>query len=403
MKKILLGLGTLGSIAAPVAAVISCGDDSTPKQQQTNNTQVVQAAATADVKWPEGKTELATAAKDSLKQMLNTAYNTANVQDIDDVVAYPDGISTDDIEEDYAIGFSINKNVHIELGAWGYDFGKGGQIFITASKAGQIKFFVKTYSGDDGFKSHYISGSQKQFFIDLLKSRGFAFDHETVSSGAIIANVTPTEATETTESNDFDFTADLAKVRNFISSQKTLIELSTLTGNSYTFEEMGIQGIQLSEGTTATCFALLDPHGHYMLDGRGSITINVTLVHNGQTSIKENVHLAPLALRHDLSVDAAAIDGKTFSTSDIRFNERLFLHRAVAKFYTGTSYNRLTLHLKEELPPLSNGVTVTFEFLEDENKPGFILTEGNKAIMKVVLHYRDHQDDTARIKLTLTS
>ena len=398
MKKILLGLGTLGTIVAPVAAVISCGDDSTP--QQTNNNQAAATVATANINWPEGNTELAPAAKDSLKQMLNTAYNTANVQDIGDVVAYPDGLSTDDIEEDYAIGFSINKNVHIELGAWGYDFGKGGQIFITASKAGQIKFFVKTYSGDDGFKTHYITGSQKQFFIDLLKSRGFTFDHETVSSGAILANVVPTEATEATGSQDFDFTADLSKVGNFLSSQKTLIELSTLTGNSYTFEEMGIQGLQLSEGTTATCFALLDPHGNYMLDARGSITINVTLIHNGQTTTKENVHLAPMQLRHDLSIDAAAMDGKTFTTSDLRFNLRSF-KKPVAKFYVGISYNKLTLHLKEELPPLSNGVTVTFEFMEDENHPGFLLKEGEKAIMKVILHYRDHQDESARIKLIL--
>ena len=377
MKKLLLGLGSIMTVVAPVAAVISCGD-SKAKNADTTKTTIKNGEASLSI---------------VLKDIITRAYPSIHTEDIKDAKILEDGynirIGALTTKMDYAVQYTFNKEMNIEITPFNEEVKDGTKVVFAVRKLGGLTKVVLQNVGSAKQREHTITGSQKNLIIEMLKKQGMTIDltpvaettqteqtqpvaeqHETQVTEVQTPVVTPTQSSTTQEQTSnggtFDFSADAKIFQDHgaaFDTSRTNEELMTLDPNAdLTAEQLDIALPKLSAGVTVTF--RIDGNSPMPVLHKGDEEFIVPMFITFQHVATPQYKAAPF----DFSADAKIFQdhGATFETTKSQA-ELMGLDPEA---------DLQAEQLGITLPVLSTGVTVTFRI--DGNSPMPILHKGDE-------------------------
>lgn len=379
MKKLLLSLGSIVTIAAPIAAVVSCGSDT----KETSNT----------------GSKIDTAQEQMLKEMFHTAFTNINKEDISKVVVYNDGIDMSETSHaDYAIEYTFNKMVGIRAGdGESHLIEKNKTLTFAAFNDGLVKMFIKD---DEEQKEVPMSGAVKDAIVATMKEQGFVFN--TSAPASIETNEhTETQAPAVEEVKEevkaFDFTADLAKITDKVESTQTIQQIMQ-SASSMTIDSLGIHLPTLTDGLFATITPAKNTEqpNAPVINEDGDIKLTITLHKGGEQGAKD-IWVTPLITIEDTTAKLQRL----FATSpkstlvDVQGANAL-LHTK----HDGEMFMASEIGLDEAIKgiKLPKGFTLQFSLdisMRMANMPNLGQRAG-KNFLKVLYHLVDSENNIAQ-------
>ena len=381
MKKLLLGLGSIMTVVAPVAAVISCGDD---KEKNNTNTQTTTKG---------GETAISA----TLKDVITRAYPSIHTEDIKEAKILNGGydikMGTLVTKMDYAVQYTFNKEAAIEITPFNENVKDGTKVIFAVKKSSGLTKVILQETGSVTQKTHTITGSQKNLIIDMLKNQGMTINftpatEQTQPVAEHHETQTPEVQTPTPEVQApaatgvqpparvaYDFTSDIAKFNGltFIST-KTLEQIDALPQMADDADEVVMSGADLgitipsvSEGTT---FELLF-NGSVTVNNENQYEIMVNFTHGEdqahaifklrfarESAPQGQVNTHAATVDYDFSADMAKFEDLTFVST--KTHDEINALPQMGDNPIDENMNAEDLGIT--MPELSEGTTAAFTF-----------------------------------------
>lgn len=270
MKKILLGLGSVASITAPVAAVISCGDD-VVKDPGVKLGQILGEAGTVAGTAIDGTTVKTTVTLKELPDHLSDAT-------IDAIVA--------DIKKSNLA--NVNDAFTIEVIAT--------KINLASKRATSVTLEQKKYVITMGLSKHVTDAAAVKVAAKLPSALGKVYTPTPVATVNQNAGSTQTQHQDPAPRPvhvAFDFTSDLAKIAETMHSTKTADEMESLDSQP-TVEALGVEFTGLTPGLNVLLQLMRGTDGKWAKDENGLFIVTVKLSNAAfDMSTPKDIHVAP--------------------------------------------------------------------------------------------------------------